>query len=138
MAADSTHAPPAAAVKTVAASPTPTPAATTPVSPQVDGPARLQRHRRHRVKPPLPGVLTPSRLGELPVPLTGPGHAPKPLSSGPPAPGPGGSQAPQPSSSPTTSPPTTSAPTATPAPTTPAPTPTPAPTASAASPTPSA
>jgi RNA polymerase sigma factor (sigma-70 family) len=138
MAADSTHAPPAAAVKTVAASPTPTPAATTPVSPQVDGPARLQRHRRHRVKPPLPGVLTPSRLGELPVPLTGPGHAPKPLSSGPPAPGPGGSQAPQPSSSPTTSSPTTSAPTATPAPTTPAPTPTPAPTASAASPTPSA
>jgi RNA polymerase sigma factor (sigma-70 family) len=138
MAADPAHAPPAAAAKTVAASPSPTPAATTAVSPDVDGPARLQRHRRHRVKPPLPGVLTPSRLGELPVPLTGPGHAPKPLSSGPPAPGPGGSQAPQPSSSPTTSSPTTSAPTATPAPTTPAPTPTPAPTASAASPTPSA
>jgi RNA polymerase sigma factor (sigma-70 family) len=138
--ADSTHTPPAAAVKTVAASPSPTPAATTAISPQVDGPARLQRHKRHRVKPPLPGVLTPSRLGELPVPLIGPGHAPKPLSSGSPAPGPGGSSAPQPSSSPTTSSPTTSAPTPTPTPTpvatTPAPTPTP--TASAASPTPSA
>ena len=141
MAADSAHAPPAAAVKTVAASPSPTPPATTAISPQLDGPARLQRHKRHRVKPPLPGVLTPSRLGELPVPLTGPGHAPKPLSSGSPAPGPGASSAPQPSSSPTrssptTSSPTTSAPAATPTPTTPAPTPTP--TASAASPTPSA
>jgi hypothetical protein len=57
MAADSTHAPPAAAVKTVAASPSPTPPATTAISPDVDGPARLQRHKRHRVKPPLPGVL---------------------------------------------------------------------------------
>jgi RNA polymerase sigma factor (sigma-70 family) len=134
MAADSTHTPPAAAVKTVAASPSPTPAATTAVSPQVDGPARLQGHKHHRVRPPLPGVLTPSRLGELPVPLTGPGHAPKPLSSGSPAPGPGGSSAPRPSSSPATSSPTTPAPT----PTTPAPTPTPTPTPSAASPTPSA
>jgi hypothetical protein len=136
MAADSTHTPPAAAVKTVAASPSPTPAATTAVSPQVDGPARLQGHKHHRVRPPLPGVLTPSRLGELPVPLTGPGHAPKPLSSGSPAPGPGGSSAPRPSSSPATSSPTTPAPT--PTPTTPAPTPTPTPTPSAASPTPSA
>jgi RNA polymerase sigma factor (sigma-70 family) len=134
MAADSTHTPPAAAVKTVAASPSPTAAATTAVSPQVDGPARLQGHKHHRVRPPLPGVLTPSRLGELPVPLTGPGHAPKPLSSGSPAPGPGGSSAPRPSSSPATSSPTTPAPT----PTTPAPTPTPTPTPSAASPTPSA
>jgi RNA polymerase sigma factor (sigma-70 family) len=138
MAADSTHAPPTAAVKTVAASPSPTPPATAAVSPQVDGPARLQRHKRHRVKPPLPGVLTPSRLGELPVPLIGPGHAPKPLSSGAPAPGPGGSSAPQPSSSPTTSSPTTSAPTPTPTPTPAQTTPAPTPTASAASPTPSA
>jgi RNA polymerase sigma factor (sigma-70 family) len=135
MAADPTHAPPAAAAKTVAASPSPTPPATA-VTPQVDGPARLQRHKHHRVKPPLPGVLTPSRLGELPVPLTGPGHAPKPLSSGSPAPGPGGSPAPQPSSTPTTSSPTTSAPAPTPTQTTPAPTPTPTP--PAASPTPSA
>jgi RNA polymerase sigma factor (sigma-70 family) len=137
MAADSPHALPAA-VKTVAASPSPTPAATTVISPEVDGPARLQRHKRHRVRPPLPGVLTPSRLGELPAPLTGAGHAPNPLSSGSPAPGPGGSSAPHPSSSPTKSSPTTSAPTPAPAATTPAPAPTPTPTASAASPTPSA
>jgi hypothetical protein len=136
MAADPAHAPPAAAAKTVAASPSPTPAATTAVSPDVDGPARLQRHRRHRVKPPLPGVLTPSRLGELPAPLTGAGHVPNPLGAGSPAPGPGGSPAPQPSSTPTTSSPTTSAPAPTPTPTTPAPTPTPTP--SAASPAPSA
>ena len=135
MAADPAHAPPAAAAKTVA-SPSPTPVATTAVSPDVDGPARLQRHRRHRVKPPLPGVLTPSRLGELPAPLTGAGHVPNPLGAGSPAPGPGGSPAPQPSSTPTTSSPTTSAPAPTPTSTTPAPTPTPTP--SAASPAPSA
>jgi RNA polymerase sigma factor (sigma-70 family) len=139
--ADSTHAPHTAAVKTVVASPSPTPAATTAISPELDGPAGLP-HKRHRVKPPLPGVLSPSRLGELPAPLTGPGHAPNPLSSGSPAPGPGGSSGPQPSSAPTTSSPTTSAPaptpTPTPAQTTPAPTPTPTPTAAAPTPTPSA
>jgi RNA polymerase sigma factor (sigma-70 family) len=139
---DSTHAPQTAAVKTVAASPSPTPAATTAISPELDGPASLPRNKHHRVRPPLPGVLSPSRLGELPAPLTGPSHAPKPLSSGSPAPGPGGSSAPQPTSQPTTSPPTTSAPTPTPtptpAPTTPAPTPTPTPTDGVATPTPSA
>jgi RNA polymerase sigma factor (sigma-70 family) len=136
MTADSTHAPPAAAVKTVMASPSPTPATTTQATPQVDAPAGLP-HRHHRLRPPLPGVLIPSHLGELPVPLVGPGHAPKPLSSGSPAPGPGGSSAPQPSSQPSTSG-TTSAPAPTPTPTTPAPTPTPTPTASAPTPTPSA
>ena len=140
--ADSTHAPRTAAVKTVAASPNPTPAGTTAISPEIDGPASLPRNKHHRVRPALPGVLTPSRLGELPAPLTGPGHAPKPLSSGSPAPGPGGSSAPQPSSSPTTSSPTTTAPTPTqtptPAQTTPAPTPTPTPADTAPTPTPSA
>jgi hypothetical protein len=140
--ADSTHAPRTAAVKTVAASPNPTPAGTTAISPEIDGPASLPRNKHHRVRPALPGVLTPSRLGELPAPLIGPGHAPKPLSSGSPAPGPGGSSAPQPSSSPTTSSPTTTAPTPTqtptPAQTTPAPTPTPTPADTAPTPTPSA
>ncbi len=139
-----THAPQTAAVKTVAASPSPTPTATTAISPEIDGPASLPRSKHHRVRPPLPGILTPSRLGELPAPLTGPGHAPKPLSSGSPAPGPGGSSAPQPSSSPTTSSPATTAPTPTPTPTptpvptTPAPTSTPTPTDTAPTPTPSA
>ena len=144
MTADSAHAPQAAAVKTVAASPSPTPAATTAITPEIDGPARLQRHKHHRVRPPLPGVLTPSRLGELPSPLTGAGNTPNPLSSGSPAPGTGDSSAPQPSS-PATSSPTTSAPTSAPAPTTPppapttpAPTPTPTPSASAPGATPSA
>jgi RNA polymerase sigma factor (sigma-70 family) len=132
MTADSTHAPPAAAVKTVAASPSPTPAVTMPTSSASNAPASLP-HRHHRLRPPLPGVLTPSHLGELPVPLTGPGHAPKPLGSGSPAPGPGGSSGSQPSPQPSTSA-TTSAPTPTP----PAPTPTPTPTASAPTPTPSA
>lgn len=132
MTADSTHTPPAAAVKTIAASPSPTPATTTAISPQVDGPATLQRHKHHRARPPLPGVLTPGHLGELPDPLTGLGHAPKPLSSGPAAPGPGGSPTPRPSSHPTTPAPTTQAPTPTPAPTTPTPS------ASAPTPTPSA
>jgi len=138
--ADSTHAPQAAAVKTVAASPNPTPAATAAISPDLDGPASLRRNKRHRVKPPLPGLLTPSHLGELPAPLTRPGHAPKPLSSGPPAPGPGGSPAPHPSSRPATSSPATSAPaqTPTPAPTTQAPAPTPTPTDAGPSPTSSA
>jgi RNA polymerase sigma factor (sigma-70 family) len=140
MTADPAHAPPAAAVKTVAASPSPTPAASTAITPEIDGPARLHRHKHHRVKPPLPGVLVSSRLGELPSPLTGAGDTPKPLNSGSPARGPGGSSAPQRSSSPATSSPTTSAPapTPTPATTTPAPTPTPTPSASVPGATPSA
>jgi RNA polymerase sigma factor (sigma-70 family) len=136
---DSAHAPPASAVKAVVASQSPTPVTTTAISPELDGPVSLSRHKHHRVLPPLPGTLTPGLVGELPAPLTGTGHAPKPLSSGSPAPGPGGSSSPQPSSAattpvPTTPAPTTQAPTPTPAPTTPAPTST----ASAPTPTPSA
>jgi RNA polymerase sigma factor (sigma-70 family) len=137
--ADSAHAPQASAVKTVLASKSPPPAATA-ISPELDGPVSLGRHKHHRVPPPLPGVLSPTNLGELPVPLTGTGQAPKPLASGFPAPGPVGSSAPQPSSAPSTSAATptpitpAATPTPTPVPTTPAPTPT----ASAPTPTPSA
>jgi RNA polymerase sigma factor (sigma-70 family) len=146
MTADPTHTP-ASVVKTVAASPSPTPAATTAISPQLDTPAALRSHKRHR--PALPGVLTPAHLGELPVPLTGTGHVPQPLdsSSASPAPGSGGSggsggsSGGQPSPTPTTPAPTTQAPTPTPtptpAPTTPAPTPTPSASASDPTPTPS-
>jgi len=140
MTADSTHASPPAAAKTVAASPSPTPAATTATAPELDSPAIAGPHRRHR--PPLPGVLTPAHLGELPVPLTGTGQGPKPLGSPSAAPSPGGSggsSGAQPSPTPTTPAPTTPAPTTrapTPTPTpTPAPT-TPAPTPSASDPTP--
>ena len=138
MTADSTHAPPPAAVKTVAASPSPTPAATTVISPELDTPANLGPHRRHR--PPLPGVLTPAHLGEMPVPLTGPGHRPRPLNSPSSAPGSGGSPGAQPSPRPSTPAPSTPAP-STPAPSTPAPTtqaPSPTPTPTTPAPTPSA
>ncbi len=143
MTADATHTP-ASAVRTVAASPRPVPAATTAISPHFDAPASLGRHKRPR--PALPGVLTPAHLGEMPVPLAGTGHAPQPLRSPSPAPGSGGSggSGGQPSPAPTTSAPTTPAPTTpaptTPAPTTPAPTPTPTPepTTPAPTPTPSA
>jgi RNA polymerase sigma factor (sigma-70 family) len=137
--ADSAHAPQASAVKTVLASKSPTPTATA-ISPELDGPVSLGRHKHHRVLPPLPGVLSPTNLGELPVPLTGTGQAPKPLASGSPAPGPVGSSAPLPSAAPSTSAPTptpttpAATPTPTPVPTTPAPTPT----ASAPTPMPSA
>jgi RNA polymerase sigma factor (sigma-70 family) len=115
--ADSAHAPQASTVKTVLASNSPTPV-TTAISPELDGPVSLRRHKRHRVLPPLPGVLSPTHVGELPVPLTGTGHVPKPLASGSPAPGPVGSSAPQPA----------------PAPATPAAPPAPAPTAPASTP----
>jgi RNA polymerase sigma factor (sigma-70 family) len=130
--AESAHAPQASPVKTVLASKSPTPAATA-ISPELDGPVGLGRHKHHRVLPPLPGVLSPANLGELPVPLTGSGHAPKPLASGSPAPGPVGSSAPQPSSAPPSS-----APAPTPTPTTPAATPTPTPVPTTPAPTPTA
>lgn len=145
MTADSAHTPSAATVKMVASSPSPSPAAAPVLSPQLDSPATLGRHKRHR--PPLPGVLTPGRLGELPTSLTGPGHVPTPLSSGSAGPGPGASSGSQPSSVPSASALGTSAPTKsalttqvatlTPAQTSPAPTPSAA-TPSASDPTPSA
>jgi RNA polymerase sigma factor (sigma-70 family) len=140
MTADPAHTP-ASAVRTVAASPSPTPAATTAISPQFEAPAALGPHKRRR--PALPGVLTPAHLGEMPVPLTGTGDAPRPLDSSSPAPASGGSggSGGHPSPAPTTPAPTTEAPTPTPtptptpAPTTPAPTPTPSASASAPDPT---
>jgi DNA-directed RNA polymerase specialized sigma24 family protein len=65
MTADSTHASPAVTVKTVMASPSPSPVTSTAISPERDAPSSLGPHRRHR--PPLPGVVTPAPLGELPV-----------------------------------------------------------------------
>ncbi len=120
--AESAQSPPPAAVKTVMTSQSPTPSTTVAITPELDAPTGPRPHQRHHVIPPLPGTLTPEQVGELPVPLTGPGHAPKPLSSTSPAPGPTGSSSPQPSPGQTTP---ASTPTPTPTPTTAAPTPTP-------------
>jgi RNA polymerase sigma factor (sigma-70 family) len=132
---DSAHTPPVAAVKTVASSPSPKPMTATEDSPDTAA-AGLEPHRRHH--PPLPGVLTPDRLGEMPAPLTATGHTPSPLSSGAPAPGPGSSSAPQPSSQPSTPASATSAPAPTPTPTPAQTTAAPTPTAPEPTPTPSA
>lgn len=133
--AEASQAPRSSSVRAVLASQSPTPA-TTVMAPEVSPPTVAHRHKHHRLVPPLPGMLTPAQLGELPVSLTGQGQSP-PSGSSPPGRGPTGAKPPLPGPPPTSPAPapTKPAPT-TPASTTPAPS-TPPPTTPEPTPTPS-